>query len=262
MLVIGELINGMYKAVGKAIADRDKRVIQKIAKNQVASGAGMLDVNTGPYEKNPRDAMKWLIESIQEAVDVPLALDSTKADVIEEGLKIVKQKAMINSTSADPEKLNVLVPLAKKYDTYLIGLTMNKKGIPRDKNERTEHAVGIITSCQEAGFNLANLYLDPIVLPVNVAQAQGVEVLESIKEFKLLCDPAPKTVVGLSNISQGTKQRPIINRTYLVMAITCGLSAAILDPLDKDLMDAVITAELVLNKNIYCDSFLDAYRKK
>ena len=262
MLVIGELINGMFKAVGKAIADRDKKVIQKVAKDQVSAGAGMLDVNTGPYEKNPKDAMKWLVETIQEVTDVPLALDSTKADVIEEGLKLVKKKAMVNSANADEEKLNTIAPLAKKYNAFLIGLTMDKKGIPRDKNERTEHAVKIITKCQEIGFNLSDLYLDPIVLPVNVAQAQGIEALEAIKEFKFLCDPAPKTVVGLSNISQGTKKRPLINRTYLVMAITNGLTAAIMDPLDKDLMNAAITSELILNKNIYCDSFLDAYKKR
>ena len=262
MLIIGELINGMYKAVGAAIKDRDKAVIQKTAKDQVAGGAAMLDVNTGPYEKNPKDAMKWLVETIQEVTDAPLALDSTKADVIEEGLKIVKKKAMINSTNADEEKLNIIIPLAKKYKTSLIGVTMDKKGVPRDRHERTEHAAKIITKCQEAGFDLNDLYLDPIVLPVNVAQAQGIEVLESIKDFKHLCDPAPKTVVGLSNASQSTKARPLINRTYLIMAIANGLTAAILDPLDKDLVDAAITAELILNKNIYCDSFLTAYRKR
>jgi len=262
MLIIGELINGMYKAVGKAIAERDKSVIQKVAKDQVTCGAGMLDVNTGPYEKNPKDAMKWLVEAIQEVTDAPLALDSTKPEVIEEGLKFVKKKAMINSTNSDEEKLDKYVALAKKYNASLIGLTMGKSGIPRDKNERMEHAVKIVTKCEEAGIDMNDLYLDPIVLPVNVAQAQGGEVLESIREFKLLCDPSPKTVVGLSNISQGTKARPLINRIYLVMAITNGLSAAIADPLDKELMDAAITAELILNKTIYCDSFLEANRKK
>jgi len=139
---------------------------------------------------------------------------------------------------------------------------MDKRGIPRDRNERAEHAVKIITTCQEYGFDISDLYLDPIVLPVNVAQSQGVELLESIRELKLLCEPMPKTVIGLSNASQGTKQRPLINRTYLVMAIANGLSAAIVDPLDRELMDAAATAELVLNKNIYCDSFLDARRKR
>ncbi|MEE8360473.1 MAG: dihydropteroate synthase [Candidatus Omnitrophota bacterium] len=262
MLVIGELINGMYKNVGNAIKSKDRKTIQDIAKRQVEAGANMLDVNTGPASSDPKEAIKWLVDSIQEVVDVPLALDSTKADVIEEGLKLVKRKALINSANADDEKLNTLVPMAKKYNTQLIALTMDKKGIPRDRNERSELALKIVSSCMEQGFPIEDLYIDPVVLPINVAQPQGIEVLESIKECRLLSDPAPKTVVGLSNISQGTKSRSLINRTYLVMAIGFGLSGAIVDPLDKELMDGLITAELLLNENIYCDSYLDAYKKK
>ena len=262
MLIVGELINGMYKAVGKAVARRDKKVIQKIAENQVAAGAGMLDVNTGPYEKDPRGAMEWLVETIQEVAEVPLVFDSTKSDVIETGLRLAKKKAMINSANSDEEKLDILVPMAKRYNASLIGLTMGKSGIPRDKNHRVEHAVKIVTKCQEIGFDVNGLYLDPIVLPINVAQAQAPEVLESLREFKFLCDPAPKTIIGLSNVSQGAGQRPLINRIFLAMALASGLEAAIMDPLDKDLMDAAITTELILNKNIYCDSFLDAHRKK
>jgi len=262
MLVIGELINGMYQNVGKAIKTKDKSIIQKLAKDQTKAGASMLDVNTGPASAQPKDAIKWLVETIQEVVDTPLALDSTKADVIEEGLKLVKGKAMINSTSADDDKLNTLIPMAKKYNAQLIGLAMDKKGIPRDRNQRSELALKIVSACMEQGFPLEDLYIDPVVLPVNVAQAQGVEVLESIREFKLLSEPSPKTVVGLSNVSQGTKNMSLINRTFLIMAVGYGLTGAIVDPLDKELMDGLITAELLLNKNIYCDSYLDAYKKK
>lgn len=262
MLVIGELINGMYQNVKSAIQQKDKLAIQKLAKDQVEQGAAVLDVNTGPASANPEDTMKWLVDAIQEVVDVPLALDSTKANVIEAGLKLAKKPAIINSTSADKEKLDVLLPLAKQYKSGIIGLTMDKKGIPRDRAQRTEHALAIVSAAQEAGIDLSNVYIDPIVLPINVAQQQAIELLESLREFKLLSDPPPKTVVGLSNVSHGTQQRPLINRIFLVMAITNGLDAAILDPLDKDLVDAMITAELILNKHIYCDSFLDAYRKK
>ncbi|NQS99486.1 MAG: dihydropteroate synthase, partial [Candidatus Omnitrophica bacterium] len=156
----------------------------------------------------------------------------------------------------------LLLPLAKKYKAGLVGLTMGAKGIPRDKNERSEFAAQIVSACMEAGIDTTDIYLDPIILPVNVAQPQAKEVLESIREFSLLSDPPPKTVVGLSNVSQGTDQRNLINRIFLVMAVASGLDAAIVDPLDKDLMDAVITSELLLNKHIYCASFLDAYRKK
>ena len=262
MLVIGERINGMYKDVGKAIKERDKATIQNLAKKQVASGASMLDVNVGPAAKDAHEAMKWLVETIQEVTDVGLALDSTKPAVIEEGLKVIKAKAMINSSTADKEKLDILVPMAKKYNAYLIGLTLGKSGVPRDRAQRSEYAAAILTSCVETGFNIEDLYIDPIVLPVNVAQTQALEALEALREFKLLYNPPPKTVVGLSNVSQGTDNRSLINRTFLIMAQAQGLDAAIVDPMDDELMNAMITAELLLNKSIYCDSYLDAYRKK
>ena len=262
MFVIGELINGMYKNVGKAIVQKDKKTIQDLAKTQVQAGADALDLNCGPASRDHISDMKWLIETIQEVSDAPLALDSTKPKVIEEGLKLVKSKAIINSTSADKEKLDILLPMAMKYKTSLIGLAMDKKGVPQDKDMRLELAAQIISSAQEAGFPIEDLFLDPVVLPVNVAQAQITHIIEAIREFKILSDPQPKTVVGLSNVSQGTQQRSLINRTFAVMAQSAGLDAAILDPLDKELMDAVISGGLILNKQIFCDSYLEAYRKK
>ena len=262
MFIIGELINGMYTNIGKAIKEKDKAVIQKCALEQLAAGADALDVNCGPASKNPVSDIQWLVEVIQEVTDKPLSLDSSKPAVIESGLKVLKNKAIINSTTADGEKLQILVPLAKKYNAKLIGLTISSKGIPQNKDQRLELAATIVASCVEQEFPVEDLYLDPIVMPVNVAQAQMKDILEVIREFKIISDPSPKTIVGLSNVSQGTSSRSLINRTFLTMAVAFGLEAAILDPKDRELMDAAITAELILNKQIYCDSYLDAYRKK
>lgn len=261
MFIIGELINGMYANIARAIKEKDKSAIQKCALEQLKSGAGALDVNCGPASKDAVSDIQWLVEAIQEVTDKPLALDSSKPKVIESGLKVIKNKVIINSTTADAEKLQILVPLAKQYNAKLIGITISSKGIPQNKDQRLELAANIVASCVDMGFPVEDLYLDPIVLPVNVAQAQMVDILESMREFKIISDPAPKTVVGLSNVSQGTNVRGLINRTFLVMALAYGLDAAILDPLDNDLMDAAITAELMLNKQIYCDSYLSAYRR-
>jgi len=262
MFIIGELINGMYKNIGEAIKEKDKAIIQKCALDQIKAGADALDVNCGPVSRKPLDDIQWLVQAIQEVTDKPLVLDSSKPQVIESGLKVIKSPVIINSTTADPEKLDVLVPLAKKYNAQLIGLTISTKGIPQNKDQRLELAATIVASCTEQGFPIEDLYLDPIVLPVNVAQAQMKDILEVIHEFKIISEPSPKSIVGLSNVSQGTCVRSLINRTFLVMAITFGLDAAILDPTDKDLLDAAITAELILNKQIYCDSYLEAYRKR
>ena len=262
MFIIGELINGMYANIGAAIKERNKATVQKCALEQRERGADALDVNCGPATKQPLVDMPWLIETIQEVTDIPLCLDSSKPKVIEEGLKAARNKTMINSTTADPEKLDLLVPLAKRYNSKLIGITISAKGIPQNKDQRLELAATIVATCAQTGFPVEDLYLDPIVLPVNLAQAQMKDILESIREFKIISDPSPKTILGLSNVSQGTHLRSLINRTFLTMAVAYGLDSAILDPEDKELMDALITAELILNKSIYCDSYLDAYRRK
>ena len=262
MFIIGELINGMYKNVAGAIKEKNKAEIQRIALAQVKAGADALDVNCGPAARDPLTDIQWLVESIQGVTDKALSLDSSKPQVIEAGLLVAKHSVIINSTTADPEKLSILIPLAKKYNAKLIGLTISAKGIPQTKDQRLELAATIVASCAEQEFPIEELYLDPIVLPVNVAQAQMRDILESIREFKIISDPSPKTIVGLSNVSQGTSVRSLINRTFLIMAVAYGLDGAILDPKDKDLVDAAITAELILNKQIYCDSYLDAYRKR
>lgn len=262
MFIIGELINGMYKNIGNAIKEKNKETIQRCAIDQVKAGADALDVNCGPASKEPISDIQWLVEVIQEVTDKTLSLDSSNPKVIEAGLKNAKNEVVINSTTADLEKLEILISLAKHYNTKLIALTISSKCIPQNKDQRLELAAMIVTTCQEKGFPIENLYLDPIVLPLNVAQAQMKDILESIHEFKLISEPHPKTIVGLSNVSQGSRYRSLINRTFLSMAVSFGLDAAILDPQDRDLIDALITAELILDKNIYCDSFLDAYRKK
>ena len=262
MFIIGELINGMYTNIAMALKEKNKAVIQKCALEQIANGADALDICCGPASKQPLVDLPWMVSIIQEVTDKPLCLDSGKPQAIAEGLKVAKNKTIINSTTADLEKLQLLVPLAKQYRSKLIGITIDAKGIPQNKDQRLELAATIISHCTQIGFPIEDLYLDPIVMPVNIAQAQMKDILASIQDFKLLNDPSPKTVLGLSNVSQGTQLRSLINRTFLTMAVANGLDSAILDPTDIELMDALITAELILNKNIYCDSYLEAYRKK
>jgi 5-methyltetrahydrofolate corrinoid/iron sulfur protein methyltransferase len=137
---------------------------------------------------------------------------------------------------------------------------MDARGVPQDTDRRVEIAGMIVMTAMEVGYPVEKLFIDPIIQPVKFAQTQVNFVLESISQILLLCDPAPHFVVGLSNVSQGTTERELINRTCLVMCMAIGLDAAIMDPFDKEMMDAMITAELLLNKQIYSDSFLAAYR--
>lgn len=264
MFVIGERINGMFNDVADAIKKKNKEVIQSIARKQVACGASALDVNVGPSSGNPKEAMQWLVKIITEITDIPLAIDTTKLDVMEAGLELCKSKPIINSVNANEDKMKALFPLAKKYNASIIGLTMDRSGIPKDSEDRLELAIKIVAFAMECGIDMADLYIDAVILPVNVAQAHAKEVLKAIRESKMLADPAPKTILGLSNVSQSAQPqlKSLINRVFLAMAIASGLDAAIMDASDKELMDAAITAELLMEKQLYCDAFLNAYRKK
>jgi 5-methyltetrahydrofolate corrinoid/iron sulfur protein methyltransferase len=176
------------------------------------------------------------------------------------GLEVAGPGSIINSTKGQQEQLDIFIPMAAELQASVIALTIDESGIPRDANGRSEIALRAVASAMEHGLEPDRLMVDAVILPANVAQPTAVQVLEAIRTVKLLSDPPPKTILGLSNVSQGTTQRPLINRTYLVMALACGLDAAILDVLDTEMMDAMITAELLLNRAVYCDDFLRAYR--
>jgi len=258
----------MFKVVREAVQSKNKQAIQDLAKKQLDAGADVLDVNVGPASADQLKDMSWLIETIREVTLAPLAVDTTKPDVMDKGLSLAGKNCFLNSTTGEEEKLSEFLPIAKKHGAKIIALTIDKAGIPNHAEGRLEIAANIVAKAIELGIDPASLYIDAVILPVNVAQQHAPAVLETIKQTKLLCDPAPKTILGLSNVSQGAPSaqgvsvRPLIDRTFLVMAIASGLDAAIINPLDKDLMDAMITSELLSGKNIYCDSFLQAYRKK
>ncbi|MEW6040332.1 MAG: dihydropteroate synthase, partial [Elusimicrobiota bacterium] len=253
---------GMFKGIREAVQSKNKQYIQDVAKKQLDAGAGVLDVNVGPASAEPMKDMKWLIEVVREVTQSPLAIDTTKPEVMDMGLSISGPGCFLNSTTGEEEKLNVFLPIAKKYNSKIIALTINKSGIPAHSEGRLEIAANIVAKAMEEGIDPANLFIDAVILPVNVAQQHSIAVLETIKQCKVLCDPPPKTILGLSNVSQGTLYRQLVDRTYLIMAIASGLDSAICNPLDKDLMESMITAELLLGKNIYCDSFLDACRPR
>ena len=260
MLIISERINGMFRGVRKAIVEKDAEAIQQIAIEQLAMGADVLDVNVGPAARDTAGAMQWLVETIQGVTDKPLCLDSPIPKTIEAALKVCDNPRIINSTNGEKEKLDALLPLAAEYNADIIGLAMDKKGIPRDATGRVEIALQILASAMEHGIEPDRLFIDPVVLPVNAVQAQSPNTLEALGQIRLLSDPPPKTVVGLSNISQGAQMRGLLNRTYMVMCIANGLDAAVMDPGDREMVDAAITADLLMNKAIYADDFLKAYR--
>ena len=260
MLAIGERINGMFKQVAAAIQERKPEPIQELARGQLEAGAEALDVNVGPAAAEPVEAMAWLVKTIREVTKAPLAIDATNPEVIRKSLELAGPGSIINSTKGDQAQLDVFIPMAVEHQASLIALTIDENGIPRDANGRSEIALRVVAAAMENGLEPERLMIDSVILPVNVTQPTPGHVLETIRSVKLLSDPPPKTVLGLSNVSQGTRERRLLNRTYLVMALSAGLDAAIVDVFDTELMDAMIASELLLDRAVYCDDFLKAYR--
>ncbi|MHB9130855.1 MAG: dihydropteroate synthase [Armatimonadota bacterium] len=262
MNIIGERINGMFKAVKQAIEERDQQAIQDLALRQLAEGADMLDINVGTAAANPIDAMDWLVKTVREVTNAPLSIDSPSFETVKAGLEACTGAKMINSTTGQETELDKFLPLAKEHDAAVVALCIDENGVPVDVDGRVEIAFRVIAKAMEYDIATDKLFIDPIVLPVKAEQKGPGLVLQSISQFAALSDPAPHIVIGLSNLSQGAVDRKLINRTFLTMAIGVGLDAAIVDPLDVELMDAMIAAELLMNKAIYSDSFLKAYRQR
>lgn len=246
MLIIGENIHIIAPPVKAAIEARDARSIQDLALRQVQAGAGVVDLNIGPQKKLGHEIMPWIVNAVQEVVDVPLSLDTTNLAAMRAGLEVCKQPAMLNSASADPERLDSVMQLAAEFGAKVIALTMGVEGIPTTADGRAGIAMeALLPAAEAAGIPAPDIYLDPLVLTVTCNQDVAEASIDAIRIFKQLSDPAPTTVVGLSNISNGcpAEIRSLINRTYLVMLMGAGLDAAIADPFDERQNDFIRIVE-------------------
>ncbi|HMK93655.1 MAG TPA: dihydropteroate synthase [Thermoleophilia bacterium] len=235
MLIIGENIHIIAPRVKEAIERGDKAAIQDLARRQVEAGAGILDLNIGPQRKLGHEIMPWIVEAVQDVVDVPLSLDTTNLAAMEAGLEVCKQPGMLNSASADPERLDAVMSLAARFEARVVALTMGVDGIPTTADGRAGIAMeALLPAAERAGIPVEDVFLDPLVLTVTCNQDVARESIEAIRMFKMLADPAPTTTVGLSNISNGCppETRPLINRVMLVLLLGAGLDSAIADPLD------------------------------
>jgi len=245
MLIIGERIHIIAPRVRAAVDNKDAKTIQEMALQQAKAGAQVIDLNIGPARRTGTEVMPWIVQAVQEVTDAQLSLDTTNAAAVEAGLKVCQRPAMINSASAEENRFNAMAPLAAQYNADLIALTMTEKGIPNDAAGRAEIAIDLLARINEAGIPNERIFLDPLVLTVTSNQDVVAETVEAIRIFKQLAEPAPKTVVGLSNVSNAApnENRPLINRVFCVMCLGAGLDAAIADPLDQELKETVRVVE-------------------
>lgn len=243
MIIIGENIHVIAKAVSQAIRVRDASVIQHLVKVQAGVGADYIDLNVGPVEKDTEKTMEWLVNIVQGVTDLPLSIDTMHPIAMEAGLKVCKKRPLLNYVSGIADSRERMLPLARKYNCDVVISAMTEKGVPLDVESRMEGVMETVSRANELGILNEDIWVDPLIFPVTTAgegQRYSVACLEFIKILQDVL-PGVKSTVGLSNISNGVPNhlRPILNRTYVVMLGRNGLYSVITDPLDKGLMSLI-----------------------
>jgi 5-methyltetrahydrofolate--homocysteine methyltransferase len=261
MIIIGELINASRKQIAPAIENKDADTIQKIAKDERENGADFIDVNAGVFVGKESDYLKWLVTTVQGTVDAPCCIDSPDPKAIEAALSVHKGIPMINSISLEKERYEALLPVVSGTECKVVALCMSDKGMPETTDDRVSIADELINNLLKNNVPLDNIYVDPLVQPVSTKDSYGIEFLDAIEKI-INKFPGVHTICGLSNISFGLPERKFLNQTFMVMAITKGLDAAIVNPLDKGMMAKIVAAETLAGKDEYCSQYLQAWRDK
>lgn len=239
MILIGENIHIISKSVREALVNRDEDVVKGLI--DIQKNMDYADLNVGPAKSQLQGVLPWLTNLVQENSCLNISFDTTNSDEMKSGFEVCNKKsdAFINSTSNDEERLEKMTDMALEYGCNLIALTLDKKdGIPKTADGRLEIAYEIYEKCLEKGIESTKIFFDPLILPICVDQTQAVEAINTIQMIKESFDPPVKTVVGLSNISNGCPNdlRPLINRVFAVLAYGAGLDAAIIDAKDTELV--------------------------
>ena len=244
MIIIGEKINGTIPKVKEAIAERNADFIRDRAVTQAEAGASFIDACASVESSKEYDALVWLINIIQDAVDTPIAVDSPNekllARIFEEG--IVKNPGMLNSVNEEGDKCETIFPLIAGTDWEVVGLTCDQNGIPMEVDKKVDIAKRMIDKCDKFGVDVSKFHIDPCVMALSTAPTALLDFEECIVKIKDYA-PTVKITGAISNISFDMPVRKILNTTCMAYAIKAGLDSAIMDPLDRDMIGTIYAAE-------------------
>lgn len=258
MIIVGELINSTRKAIAQAIEQKDAAYLQDLARRQAEAGADFIDVNTASSGDEIGN-MIWLVDLIQEVVDVPLCIDSPNPLALEAGLARCRKKPMVNSISAETERWEHVLPLIQKYEAKVVALCMDNSGMPETIEDRLRVARTLVNGLTGAGVAPEDIYLDPLVKPLGVNHEAGMEIIRSTQALKQNYSKS-HVISGLSNVSFGLPERRLLNRVFMVMSMAVGMDSFILDPLDQTLMSLASAAKALGGQDEYCLDYISGVR--
>ena len=256
--IIGERINPTgKKKLKEALKNNNMDYILYEAINQRDAGADILDVNVSLPEIDEQEVMIRTIKELQSVINLPLQIDSVQRNVIESAVRIYNGKALINSVNGKDEVMASIFPIVKKYGACVIGLTLDKDGIPKTAEGRLKIAQKIVQKAEEYGIDKSDIIIDCLVL---TASSQQVEIKETIRAVELVKSKlGVKTTLGVSNVSFGLPQRELLNRTFLAAALTAGLDAPILNPLSPDMIATIDSFNVLWNKDKASEKYINTY---
>jgi cobalamin-dependent methionine synthase I len=234
--------------------------VQAEARAQAAAGAHYIDVNGGTFAGREPELLRWLVETVQAVTDLPLCLDSPDPEALAAALPLVRgERPIINSISLESRRFDRILPLALQYRTRLIALCQGESVPAATLRRKTDLAAQLIGKLTGAGIRIEDIYVDPLVFPLATDSASATATLDAISEI-MRAFPGVHTICGLTNVSHGLPARKLINRTFLVGAIARGMDAAIIDPTDPQLMQALRAAEAVFGRDEYCMDYIGAFQ--
>jgi 5-methyltetrahydrofolate--homocysteine methyltransferase len=259
MLIVAERINASRKAIREALERMDAAAIQAEATAQAQAGAHYIDLNGGTFPGREPDLLCWLVATVQQVTDRPLCLDSSDPAALAAALPLVKQSTpMLNSITLERGRFERVLPLAREFRAKVVALCQGE-ALASTAEQKVDTASRLIDRLTGAGIHPADVYVDPLVFPVATDSTSGKAAIVAIGEI-MRRFPGAHTICGLTNVSHGLPARKLINRAFLICAMTAGLDAAILDPTDRELMAALMAAEAVLGRDDYCLGYLKAFR--
>jgi len=258
-VIIGERINPTgRKLLAEEMKAGNLDRVREDALSQVAAGAQMLDVNAGvPLADEPK-ILADSIKLIQGITDVPLCIDSSIVEALKRGLEAYEGKALLNSVTGEEERLETVLPLVKKFGCAVIGISNDDSGISEDINVRFDVAKKIVERAMDHGIPKEDVIIDPLVMPVGAINDAGRQVLELIK--KLQNELGVNTTCGASNLSFGLPNRHGLNTAFIAMAIASGMPCAITNPLEKEIMQSVKGANVVMGHDPECSDWIMSFR--
>ncbi len=259
--IIGERLNPTgKKAMKEALLNNDSDYIVNQAIEQINAGADILDINCGLPQIDEKKTMTQIVKLLQSVTDTPLQIDSTNREVIEDALRYYNGKAIVNSVNGDDEVLDSILPIVKKYGAAVIGLTLDKDGIPKTKEQRIRIAEKIIKRAKDHHIPSRDIFIDPLTLTVSAEQDQAKITLETIRYINDVM--GYNTVLGISNISFGLPNRDLINSSFLLCALNEGLTLPIINPNNQRNMDAIRAFNVLYAHDTNCSEFISAYKEK